>query len=201
MKWELFTKLADELKDSEAIHLFNRGEPFTHPRIYDMIDYVQANGTKVILASNALLIDEKKLYNHFKNGLLVISCHAGNKETYKKITGKDGYYKVIKKAKYLEDNAPERVDFRIKFVKQDLNKGQEDELIKLFKRVDVVEDSNQENPLGYVDCTQPDVCPTWDFKGNKKVCCRDEFSEHDYQTYYEQAKLRQLNICKRCAIH
>jgi len=203
MEWDLFTKLADELAPlSEAIHIFNRGEPFTHPRVYEMIDYIQEKGIKAIIATNALLMDEKKILEHLKNGLLVISCHAGDRETYKKITGTDGFDEVRRKIIWIKNNNPHgNLEFGVKFVKLPENNGQEKEVEGFGATVYVVEDSNQSNPYGYIDCSQPDVCPTWDFKGHKKVCCRDEYSKYDYDKYYGQAKRRELDICQRCAIH
>ena len=57
-----------------------------------------------------------------------------------------------------------------KMVAQNDNIGDEEELKKwITVPVIVVEDSNQPNPHGYTECGQPDTCPTWDFRGNKKV--------------------------------
>ncbi|HLP46507.1 MAG TPA: hypothetical protein VK469_11190, partial [Candidatus Kapabacteria bacterium] len=80
------------------------------------------------------------------------------------------------------------------------NEGQEELLKEFCDHVVVVDDSNAPNTKGYTDCTQPDETPTWDFTGRKKVCCRDEFSKYDWDTYADKGRRRELDICKKCNI-
>lgn len=192
--WEKFTEIMDSLKNVDAVMLFNKGEPFLHPDIYRMIEYSRF---PVILSSNGVLIDPDKL-NYDKIDTLCISIPAGNRETYKKITKRDQFDLVIKKAKELEKRC--KHTFYVKMVKQPENEGQEEELMSIFKTVHVVEDSNQPNTNNYTDCTQPDVTPTYNADGKKLVCCRDAEEKYDWGTYYEQAKNRQLDICQKCNI-
>lgn len=199
MDWDLFTKLADELaQQSEAIMLFNRGEPFLYPKIYEAIDYVKC---KVIISTNGTLIGYDKFYDTRGEKLLCVSLPAGNRETYKKITGFDYFDRVKKNIIELQEKKPENVEMYVKIVRQKENEGHEEEIKKWCKvPVMAVEDSNQPNHHGYETCSQPDITPVWDFTGKKKVCCRDEFGKYDWETYYEQAKKRELPICKNCGI-
>lgn len=54
MEWDKFTGVVDRLHDKEEITLTGWGEPFLHPRIFDMIAYCKDRGHKVMITSNGL---------------------------------------------------------------------------------------------------------------------------------------------------
>ena len=54
MDWDKFTTVVDKLQDHEDITLTGWGEPFLHPRIFDMIAYCKEKGHKVMITSNGL---------------------------------------------------------------------------------------------------------------------------------------------------
>jgi MoaA/NifB/PqqE/SkfB family radical SAM enzyme len=197
MSWEDFTKIFDAISNqSEAVMLFNRGEPFLHPRIYDMIRYAQYSNN-VILSTNGVLVDVDKLYSVFTHGTLCVSI-PGVGETYKLMTGKDSYEIVKNKVIELEKKKPEGVELYVKMVRQPENEDQEKELQKFCKMVHVVEDSNQPNTNNYTECGQPKTTPTWRWDGTRSVCCR---SEEDYTPEnYELGKKRSLKSCQNCNI-
>jgi MoaA/NifB/PqqE/SkfB family radical SAM enzyme len=54
MSWSHFTKVVDKLGRREDITLTGWGEPFIHPRVFDMITYCKERGHKVMITSNGL---------------------------------------------------------------------------------------------------------------------------------------------------
>ena len=54
MDWETFTPVVDQLTHKEDITLTGWGEPFLHPRIFDMISYCKERGHSVSITSNGL---------------------------------------------------------------------------------------------------------------------------------------------------
>lgn len=195
MTFQTYVETMNRLpEDTEAVMLFNKGEPFLHPDIYEMIEYSRF---PVVISTNGLLVDVDKL-NYEKIKTLCVSIPAGNADTYEKITGSPNFGRVIEKTKEMEKRAVN--EFYVKMVRQPENKGQEEQLKRIFKMVHVVEDSNRSNPKGYTDCTQPDNTPVYTATGKKVVCCRDAEEIYDWNKYYEQAKRRELPICQNCAI-
>lgn len=196
MDFELFKKIVDE-NPSDEICLFNRGEPFLYPKIYEAIEYV-CKKAKAIISTNGILIDVDRFCNIKGQKLLVVSLPAGNAETYKKITEGNKFEVVRENIKRIQPRLDSE-SFYVKLVRQKENEGQEEELKKFCNDVKVVDDSNGKNVHGYTDCSQPDVCPTWDFNGKKKVCCRAG-SDYDWDKNYNLAKQRKLPICQNCNI-
>lgn len=192
--FETLKRIIDENPTNE-ICLFNRGEPFLYEKIYEAIEYASKKAKVIISTNGRILPDASRLP---ENLLVVFSVPAGNREDYKKITGVDAFMEVKKNIEEIQEK--KHFEMYVKLVRQKENQGQEEELKKWVKvPVMVVDDSNQENTHGYTDCTQPDVCPTWDFNGNKKVCCRAG-SDYDWDKYYNEAKQRKLEICRNCNI-
>lgn len=196
MTFQKFVEIINGLENCDGVMLFNKGESFLHPDIYEMIEYA-GERFPVILSSNGLLIDPERL-NYKKIQTLCISIPAGNRETYKRITGRDCFDVVIEKAKELEKRCEN--EFYVKMVLQKENKNQEEELKKIFKMVHVVEDSNNQNKHAYKTCGQPDTTPVYTADGKKVVCCRDTEEKYDWDKYYNQAKRRELPICVQCGI-
>lgn len=54
MSWSHFTTVVDKLGQHEDITLTGWGEPFIHPRVFDMIAYCKERGHKVMVTSNGL---------------------------------------------------------------------------------------------------------------------------------------------------
>lgn len=54
MDWEKFTAVVDQLQAHEDITLTGWGEPFLHPRIFDMIAYCKNREHRVMITSNGL---------------------------------------------------------------------------------------------------------------------------------------------------
>ena len=56
MDWDKFVAVVDQLENKESITLTGWGEPFLHPRIFDMIDYCKERNHYVSITSNALFV-------------------------------------------------------------------------------------------------------------------------------------------------
>ncbi len=54
MEWDKFVGVVDKLNQGEEVVLTGWGEPFLHPRIFDMIAHCKARGHKVMITSNGL---------------------------------------------------------------------------------------------------------------------------------------------------
>ena len=54
MSWTHFTTVVDKLGHREDITLTGWGEPFIHPRVFDMIAFCKERGHKVMITSNGL---------------------------------------------------------------------------------------------------------------------------------------------------
>ncbi|MEC7640566.1 MAG: radical SAM protein [Nitrospinota bacterium] len=54
MDWDKFTTVVNKLQDHEDITLTGWGEPFLHPKIFDMIAYCNEKRHKVMITSNGL---------------------------------------------------------------------------------------------------------------------------------------------------
>ena len=54
MSWSHFTKVVDKLNHRENITLTGWGEPFIHPRVFNMIAYCKDRGHRVMITSNGL---------------------------------------------------------------------------------------------------------------------------------------------------
>ena len=58
MDWDKFIIVVDKLRERENITLTGWGEPFLHPRIFDMITFCKERGHRVMITSNGLFSKE-----------------------------------------------------------------------------------------------------------------------------------------------
>lgn len=69
MEWEKFVGVVDRLDGNEEITLTGWGEPFLHPRIFDMIAHCKQRGHRVMITSNGLFTKPSIPENILKSGL------------------------------------------------------------------------------------------------------------------------------------
>jgi len=69
MDWDKFLTVADKLTERENITLTGWGEPFLHPRIFDMIAYCKERGHRVMITSNGLFTKESIVDEILNSGL------------------------------------------------------------------------------------------------------------------------------------
>ena len=107
MDYELFKKIIDEgaKYGLYSIRLSLRGEPFIHPKIYDMIKYAKEKGIKEVASlTHGGQIDEEKFEKLIDLGLdwLTISFD-GIGETYEKIRHPLKFDDAVKKIKNYQE--------------------------------------------------------------------------------------------------
>ena len=85
MKWNLFTKVVDELADSIFwLTLYFQGEPYMYPRFHDMVAYCHKKGLFTYTSSNGQLITSEVAKKTVESGLdkIVISVDGLTQEIY-----------------------------------------------------------------------------------------------------------------------
>jgi organic radical activating enzyme len=107
LDFELYKKIIDESSKFGlySIRLSWRGEPFLHPKIYDMIKYAKDNGIKeVSTLTHGGKLDEKNFEKLIDLGLdwLTISFD-GMKETYEKIRYPLKFDEAVEKIKQYQE--------------------------------------------------------------------------------------------------
>ncbi|MEW6618020.1 MAG: SPASM domain-containing protein [bacterium] len=88
MEFDLFKKIIDQCSQFQpVIQLFMGGEPLLHKDIVKMIHYIKKNGLKVLLATNATLLNQSLSLNLINSGIdcLVFSFDGYDKTSYEKI--------------------------------------------------------------------------------------------------------------------
>jgi len=87
MPWSGFTALADAVRhDTILAVLYNSGEPFLHPRVFDMIRYLSDRRIATMVSTNGhFLSDSDTAARLTAAGLstLIISLSGASQETYK----------------------------------------------------------------------------------------------------------------------
>jgi len=94
MDFNLYKKIIDENPQLTCIILTLNGEPFLHPRIFDMIAYARQRKIHVSLYTNGILLDEGKIRQIFESDLNEINFSMeGVDDYYEKNRGKD--YNIV----------------------------------------------------------------------------------------------------------
>ena len=104
MNFELYKRLIDECashKSNYSIRLSWRGEPFIHPKIFDMIIYAKQKGIKeVSLLTHGGFLNPEKFEEIMKAGMDWITFSIdGMGETYEKIRNPLKFDETVKKIK------------------------------------------------------------------------------------------------------
>ncbi len=91
LEFHSFQTVVDRMPDLECMELQGEGEPFLHPRIYDMIRYAKDHGIQVSSISNGSLLTAANVEKLLDCGLdsLNISIESPEPEEFKKIRGGD----------------------------------------------------------------------------------------------------------------
>lgn len=88
LPYDMLEKLLRELATmgTKAITFSGDGEPFLHPRLFDLVSLAKKHGFHVTLFSNGTLLDETSIRSLADSGLdkLRISLWAGSREVYEK---------------------------------------------------------------------------------------------------------------------
>ncbi|MBA4369597.1 MAG: hypothetical protein C0403_18385 [Desulfobacterium sp.] len=98
MEFSLFQKIVDESKDFlKSMQLFHSGEPFLHPRIFDMISAAASKNIYTLINTNGTLLDENKAGAVLDSGLhsISFSFDSFHKETYESVRVGANYEKTL----------------------------------------------------------------------------------------------------------
>ena len=71
MDFSLFQKIIDNAAEIgiRRVHLYLHGEPMLHPRIMDMFKFIKKRGLAISMATNGMLLDEKKIHELLNSGV------------------------------------------------------------------------------------------------------------------------------------
>ncbi|MEF9475924.1 MAG: radical SAM protein [Candidatus Mariimomonas ferrooxydans] len=140
MSFENYKKLIDEVADHVLfLFLYYIGEPFMHPRIYDMINYAHKKKISVYASTNGLLINtEEKAARLIESGLdtIFISFTGLDKETYEKYQPGGNFDKLINNIKLISQEKKRRKSktpvIKLRFM---VMKDNEEDVVRLNKIV------------------------------------------------------------------
>ena len=102
MSWDRFRKLVDDISPfARFVGLYNWGEPFLHPRIYEMIRYVKAHKIYTKTSSNLHPFRTEDAEKLVETGLdeLAISLHGVSEESYRAYQPRHRLEEVLEKTR------------------------------------------------------------------------------------------------------
>ena len=113
MKWEVFTKIVDDLEEFDdpirVLRLYKDGEPLLNKRFANMVSYAKQSGyiSFIDTTTNASLITPERMGPILEAGLdrINISVDGMTEETYKKFIGvKFDFPKMVENIKWIYAN-------------------------------------------------------------------------------------------------
>ncbi len=103
MPYDDFTRIVDQFENVKELHLQGLGEPFMHPRFFEMVAYAVRKGIRVTTNSNMTLLNPKRAAQCVQSGLdtLHISIDGARAKTYEAIRLKAHFDRVIRNVELL----------------------------------------------------------------------------------------------------
>ncbi len=98
MEWEVFTRMIDQVAPyAYEVNLHNWGESLLHPRIFDMIRYVNSKNIATNMSTNFNRVSDGKIDELINSGLeyLILSIDGITQETYVKYRVRGNVHKVL----------------------------------------------------------------------------------------------------------
>lgn len=98
MDFALYCRLVEQFDDLEHLHLQGLGEPFMHPRFFDMVRFAAARGVRVSTNTNMTLLTAARAEQCVSSGLaeLHVSLDAPSAATYEAIRVRANFAKVLR---------------------------------------------------------------------------------------------------------
>jgi len=98
MSWDLFTRIVDQYQNIARVVLHGVGEPMLVRDLPRMIRYMKDRGTYVLFNTNGTLLHPRKFQTLIDTGLdeLRVSLDAADRETYRKVRGKDFFHRIVR---------------------------------------------------------------------------------------------------------
>ena len=105
MPFETFTRLVDQFEDLRELHLQGLGEPFLHPRFFEMVAYAAARGVEVSTNTNLTALSPRRAEACVKSGLarLHASLDAADPAAYEYIRVGSRFDRVLRNLDLLVD--------------------------------------------------------------------------------------------------
>lgn len=104
MDIDVYKKIIDEIKNkSEQITLDSQGEPTTHPKILEMIEYAKSAGLIVNMLTNGLRLSQEYAERliELKMDRVVFSFEGSNEELHERVRRRSNYYETLRNILYL----------------------------------------------------------------------------------------------------
>lgn len=193
---------------TREVGLYSGAEPFMCPDLETHIRSAKETGySYVYISTNGTLCDENRLKKIISEGLdsIKFSINGGDKDTYRKIHGKDDFERISKNVKFVSKYKRQfnnNLHLSISFVECEENKESLKELKNQFEEfVDEIFVSRVSNQMGQMPKYEPvkrenKIC-TLPFKrfhisreGYLRACC------NDYQNALALEDLNQLPLKK-----
>lgn len=97
MEFETFTRIVDQFRDLQELHLQGLGEPMMHPRFFDMVEYASRRNIRVTTNSNLTLLNERRAERCVTSGLdcLHTSIDGATAQTYERIRVRAHFDRVV----------------------------------------------------------------------------------------------------------
>jgi radical SAM protein with 4Fe4S-binding SPASM domain len=179
MSDKLFRKIIKEGKEMGVMFYspFLYGEPFLFPRIWDWLDYMQSEGIKVSLYTNAEFLDVDRLLLYNNINYVTVSLNAATEETYNKVM-RGPKYEIVKKN---VDELMEKASFiaRVSFIRTKENRHEEQKFRSMYRHSTVGDMTNWTGDTESVRTGEQSPCWVlfnqmtilWD--GKVVPCCND----------------------------
>src|SRR5436309_2790519 len=105
MKFEVFTRVIDELTSLRELHLQGLGEPMMHPRFADMVAYATRRGIRVTTNSNLTLLNPQRAERCVTSGLdaVHVSIDGASADVYERIRIRARLERVLKNLELIRD--------------------------------------------------------------------------------------------------
>ncbi len=97
MDFNLYCRIVDQFTNLQTLHLQGLGEPFLHPRFFDMVTYAANKGVRVTTNTNLTTLSPKRALLTVASGLdtLHFSIDGTTAETYERIRVNAHFDKVL----------------------------------------------------------------------------------------------------------
>lgn len=103
MDFGVFVRIVNGMTRLKRLHLQGLGEPFMHPRFFDMVKYASDRGVRVTSNSNLTLLGDRRAEQCVASGLaeLHVSIDGATAATYESIRVRARYARVMRNLEHL----------------------------------------------------------------------------------------------------
>jgi radical SAM protein with 4Fe4S-binding SPASM domain len=139
MSFDNYKIIVDEVGSKlESIFLWNYGEPFLNPEIFNMIKYSKSQNIKTVTSTNGNFLDGK-IYQIIDSGVdvLRISLDGASKHTYDEYRRNGDFDKVIKNIKELCHKKNKEIFVELQFIIMKHNEHEVEKIKSLANKIGV----------------------------------------------------------------